>query len=144
MDDEMGKTDIINAVAKNVPKGGVPVLNLAEGINGFFNALKEYRTIHEIEETKREQIHADKDVRITAIKEQANLLRQALENTYKERAHNFDQFFAMLNEGFEKDNDKEINAALSLIVQQIKESPMKQAVQMIQDMKDPNVQEIEI
>jgi hypothetical protein len=56
---------------------------------------------------------------------------------------NFEKLFDMLNEGFSRDDDKEINVALSLITEQIKQSPMKQAVQLMQDINNPNAHEIE-
>ena len=108
------------------------------------NAWKDYQTTREIETTKRTQITADRDVRLAAIQAQADVFHDLIHQTFKEREHNFDQFFTLLKDGFSHDSDQQINAALTMIVAQIKENPMTQAVQMMQQINDPNVKRIDI
>lgn len=110
----------------------------------LFNAWSEFKKIQETEITKREQIAADREVRLTAIRESADALRTLINKTFEERGKNFDQFFALLEQGFENDNDKQINAALALIVEQTKVNPMGQAAELISQINDPNVKFIDI
>jgi hypothetical protein len=110
----------------------------------LINAWKDYKTTHEVETTKRTQIAADRDVRLAAIQAQADVFENLIQNTFGERAHNFDQFFALLKDGFNSSDDRKINAALTMIVEQIKVNPMAQAVQMMQQINDPNVKCIDI
>jgi hypothetical protein len=115
-----------------------------EAANNLISAWKDYQNTHEIEETRRESIRANRNIQLAAIREQADALRKVLEGTFAERSKNFSNFFDMLNEGFSSDDDKKINVALSLITEQIKQNPMKQAVQLMQDINNPSVREIEI
>lgn len=110
----------------------------------LFNVWSELKKIQETEITKREQIAADREVRLTAIRESADALRTLINKTFEERGKNFDQFFALLEQGFENDNDKQINAALALIVEQTKVNPMGQAAELISQINDPNVKFIDI
>lgn len=108
------------------------------------NAWKEYATTCQIEETKREEIRADRDVRIASIKEQGQVWRAFIENTFAERREVFSKSFDMLESGLDSGDDKEINAALAMITEQIKISPMKQAAEMMLAMSDPDVKHIEV
>ena len=108
------------------------------------NAWKEYATTCQIEETKREEIRADRDVRIASIKEQGQVWRAFIENTFAERRDIFSKSFDMLESGLDSGDDKKISAALAMITEQIKVSPMKQAAEMMQAMSDPDVKHIEV
>lgn len=139
----MTKTSIIKSGAKQVAKQA-SAFDFTSGFNNLLNAVSDYQKTCAIEQTRREQIHADRDVRLTALKEQASIFRQALESTFRERADNFHHFFRLLDEGFTKDNDKQINAALTMIVEQTKTAPMMQAMQMMRDINNNDIREIEI
>lgn len=120
------------------------VVDQATLLTDMVSAWREYKNTCEIQRTERERIVADRDVRITAIREQAEIFRQLISETFKERAKNFDQFFDLLNQGFNAKDDKKINAALTMIVEQTKVSPMTEAARLIQSINDPNVDCIEI
>jgi hypothetical protein len=151
----MGTTSIVTLAAARERKKeskkeneeeseNVPIANLVPGFIELLSAWGDYKKTCEIETTRREQIWADRDVRITAIKEQATIFREALRETFRERAALFDKSFEMLDAGFASDNDRKINTALALSVKQVETNPMAQALQLIRDMNDPNVHEIEI
>ena len=110
----------------------------------LINAWKNYQTTREIETSKRTQIAADRDVRLAAIQAQADVFHHLIHKTFEDRTDNFDRFFVLLKDGFACGNDQQINAALTMIVAQIKENPMAQAVQMMQQINDPNVKCIDI
>ncbi|MDR0529414.1 MAG: hypothetical protein LBG69_07400 [Zoogloeaceae bacterium] len=115
-----------------------------EAVNKLVLAWSDYQKIHETEKTKRELIHADRDVQLESIRSQKDVLRDCIKRTFKERAGIFDKSFAMLDQGLASGNDQTVNAALGLITTTIKENPMKHAVQLIQDVHNPNVRVIEI
>lgn len=115
-----------------------------DGVSLLITAWKDYKNTCETERTKRSGIAADRDIRLKAIQEQATAVRTMIERTFSERAKNFDQYFALLNTGFASGNDKQIDVALTMIVEQTKVSPMVQAVQLMNSINDPNVDVIEI
>lgn len=121
-----------------------PVLQATSSATDLFNTYMEYKKTREIEKTKRRQIDADRDVRLSAIREQANILKLLIDNTFSERERNFNKYFSLLEDGFDSDDDKKINAALAMIVEQTKTSPMAQAVSMMQQIQDPDVKYIDI
>jgi hypothetical protein len=121
------------------------VTAVTTGSQNLFNAWKDYATTREAETTKRTQIEANRDVALAAIQAQAETLRMLIEGTFAERAKNFDQYFALLDAGFTNGNEQQINAALTLIVEQTKVSPMMQAAQLMNKINDPgNTDVIEI
>ena len=142
------KNNLIISTASNITKSGAkkltPALDATSGFNNLVTAWKEYKTIQENEATRREQIWADRDVKLAAIREQANTIRQLIEGTFDERSKNFDQYFDLLEKGFSSNNDQMINSALALIVNQTQVSPMAQAAQLMQSINDPDVKSIEI
>lgn len=58
--------------------------------------------------------------------------------------NNFDKFFNILEKGFATNDDRQINAALTMIVEQVKVSPMAKAMEMMKQINDPNVEYIDI
>lgn len=115
-----------------------PVSSVISEGQSLINAWKDYSNTKEIEKTKRDQISANRDVALSSIKEQAEILRNLIEGTFSERAKNFDKYFTMLENGFSSGNDQQINAAMTMIVEQTKVSPMLQAGQLISKINDPN------
>ena len=113
-------------------------------LSDLVNAWKDYQTTREIETTKRTQIAADRDVRLAAIHAQAEAFHRLIDKTFDERSNNFDKFFNILEKGFATNDDRQINAALTMIVEQVKVSPMAQAMQMMKQINDPNVEYIDI
>ncbi|ASM79131.1 hypothetical protein VITFI_CDS3354 (plasmid) [Vitreoscilla filiformis] len=72
------------------------------------------------------------------IQAQAETLRELISSSFAERAIKFDKYFALLESGLASGNDQQINAALTLIVDQTKNSPMAQATQLLNKINDPN------
>ena len=130
-----------NKVAEKVANSANPLSGFTEVVS----AWKEYKQVQAVEETKRAQILKDRDIAVTSIKEQAQLIRFALEKQFGERADNFSELFKRLDEGFERGDDKMIDSMLTGIVELSKISPLAQAVQAVhQQLKDPNVDCVEI
>lgn len=144
----MASTDWINGTVKQLAHGSVKktagVLDAASGVQTLITAWKDYQHTQQVESTRREQIWADRDVKLAAIKEQATIMRQIVDRTFEERASNFKYYFDLLEQGFANGNDQQISAALTMIVEQTKVSPMAQAVALIHSMNDPDVKVIEL
>ncbi len=117
---------------------------VAGSLSDLVNAWKDYQTTREIETTKRTQIAADRDVRLAAIHAQAEVVHRLIDKTFDERSNNFDKFFNILEKGFATNDDRQINAALTMIVEQVKVSPMAKAMEMMKQINDPNVEYIDI
>lgn len=117
---------------------------VAGSLSDLVNAWKDYQTTREIETTKRTQIAADRDVRLAAIHAQAEVVHRLIDKTFDERSNNFDKFFNILEKGFATNDDRQINAALAMIVEQVKVSPMAKAMEMMKQINDPNVEYIDI
>lgn len=107
-------------------------------------AWRDYKTICEQEKTARQVIAANRDVRLKAIQEQANIFKDLIRQTFGERAKNFDHYFSVLNKAIDEKNDKVIDTALTLIVEQTRISPMAQVAELMNSINDPSVNQIEI
>lgn len=131
------------AAQKTAAKAMAP-LEYAEGVTSLINAWRDYKTTHEVETTRRVQIAANRDVQLAAIHEQAHALRTLIDKTFSERATNFSHFFDLLDQGVQRGDDRQINAALSMIVEQTRVNPMAQALQIMSDINNPDTKVIEI
>ncbi|WP_143164429.1 hypothetical protein [Lampropedia hyalina] len=147
----MSKKDLVvhsvkateNLVSANLSKTSA-VLNYADGFGSLVTAWQDYQNTREVEITRREQIAANRDVKLSAIREQAAILQMMIKETFKERERNFDKYFSLLNDGFVNGNEMQINAALNMLVEQTKINPMVQTMQLINSINDPDVKVIEI
>lgn len=80
----MGKIQILN----KLPTKNPATIPFDAASNSFFRILEarnEYKKIAAQEKTKREVIGAWRDVRLAELKNQQEILRLYLENTFKER-----------------------------------------------------------
>ncbi len=126
--------------AKTIVAPAMPALTAVDVLTAF----KEYTRICEAEKTRREEIRADRDVQLASIKEQGRIWRAFIERTFAERRQVFSTSFEMLFRGLDGGNDAAINAALAIITEQIKTSPMKQAAELMLAMNNPDVKHITI
>lgn len=126
------KQDLIllaKEAAKKLPKtsSGDP----SAGLLSLVNAWQTYQQVCQQEKTRRAEIRARAEVEIERIRAQADVLRQFIAETFAERRENFNRFFVQLEEGLHTGNDRQIEVALTLIVTQIKESPIRQAAEVM-------------
>lgn len=115
---------------------GQSVVGFAQGLLEIFEAHNRYLQHRETEITKRIEIEKNAEIEITKIRETTRLLRDYLEMAFSERRENIDRCFKMLDAGLSSGNSQQIDAALSLIVTMIKESPLKQAAEVMQRLKN--------
>lgn len=114
----------------------------AQGFLEVVKARERYLQHRETEITKRVEIQKDAEIEITNIREKAQLLRDYFVMAFSERRENFDRCFKILDVGLSSENNKQIDTALSLIVTMIKESPLKQAAEVMQQLKNRSDSEI--
>lgn len=119
-----------------------PISVVATSGRNLIDAWRDYVSVREVEVTKRAGINAARDVALARIQAQAETLRALIAGTFSERSNNFDRYFSMLEDGFSSGNDKQINVALTLIVEQTKISPMAQVAQLINKINDPEDDDI--
>lgn len=115
-------------------------------LSSFFRILEarnEYKKIAAQEKTKREVIGAWRDVRLAELKNQQEILRLYLENTFKERRKMIDGLFEALDKGMEAGNIHVIDTAINGIVSIAKDSPLKQVDNLIAALKNDNVKVID-
>jgi len=131
-------------VAKKLPtKPPVPgLIDPSAGLMAMVQAWHSYRQTREAEETKRTAIRARAEVEIVRFREQAQLMRECFQMIFAERRENFNRSFNLLEEGLAKGDDRQIEAALTMIVTLVKESPIRQAAEVIRAIKDRNEGEI--
>lgn len=136
----------------NLPKGvpGVDCVSAATtGFTLLMETFKEYNQIKQTEETKRGMIRAQRDVALERIKAQKEILQQYLQNSFGERANNFQKMFEILDEGLATGNDKAIGAAMNMIVKQMEMNPLEGIGQLmscnvVDQIDDPNIDAIDI
>lgn len=120
--------------AKRLPKS--PTFDPSTSLVSLVNAWQAHQQVRQQEKTRRAEIRAHAAVEIERIHAQANILRQFIAEVFAERRENFNRFFAQLDEGLRTGNDRQIEAALTLIVTQIKESPIRQAAEVMRQIRD--------
>lgn len=108
------------------------------------SAWSEYKKVAEAESTKRTEIAAWKEVNITKINAQKEILEQYLAETFKERATTIKEMFQRLDRGIDEGNPDLINATLGGIIEMARISPLKEATKLIAAINNPDVQSIEI
>lgn len=115
-----------------------------DGLNTLVTSVTEYLQFREHEVTRRAEISADRDVRLAIIKQQAKTVQLMIDKTFSERTKNFETFFSMLESGVSNNNEMQINAALTMIVEQTKNSPMAQSALLIDSINNPKIDSIEL
>lgn len=117
---------------------------VASSSKDLFDAWVSYKKVHEVEKTKRESIKAQRDVAITKIKAQKDILEQYLIQSFSERKFVIEETFKRLDSALESDNLDLASQAMQSIVSIVKESPLKQVNELVAMTNDPNIDEIEI
>ena len=81
-------------------------------------------------------IEAWKDVRLTELSHQKEILKTYLEETFKERREMIDGLFDALDKGMDSGNMDVINAAIGGIINLSKDFPLQNVDKLIHAMKD--------
>ncbi len=129
---------LIKTASKTVGKLGqtaVPALNLFDQIKDLYKTRTE-------EKAKRAGIAELAEIRKSELKENANILRDYLTKTFKERRHNFDKFFQLLEDGLDENNRDKIDEASAQIKLLVLNSPLKQALEIVNKVNNRQTGEI--
>lgn len=132
-----GKIQILGKIAKVPAK--IPTAGFEAASNSMQMLIQthhEYKKIAAQEKTKREAIEAWKDVRLTELSHQKEILKTYLEETFKERREMIDGLFDALDKGMDSGNMDVINAAIGGIINLSKDSPLQNVDKLIHAMKD--------
>lgn len=124
--------------------GNVSAQSATTSASMLFSAWSDYKKVQQVESTKREQIKADKEVAIFAIKEQASILRDYLDKVFSEREKVIDRNFSLLNQALESDNLEMANMAMNSITQLVTSSPLAQAKELFASIHNKQVEHIEL
>lgn len=128
-----------------LPKLPVSDLNLvSKSIKLLFDSWKDYKSIHELEVTKREYIKAQRDKKIKEIQDQRDLIEQYLIETFSERKKVITKMFDVLDKGIDTGDKELIANAMNTIIATIQTSPLKDIQNMRLQLDDPDVDFIEI
>lgn len=85
----------------------------------------EYRKATEGEETRREEIRARRDVAVSAIQAQKELIETYFCMCFKERSKALEHLFGVLSHAVDTKNDAELDTALNGILGVVGDSPLK-------------------
>ena len=127
-------------VAKNIAPNLKPVFAVAD----LISAWKEYKKIYEVETTKRAYIDAQREITLERIRSQRAIVEQYLGGVFSERKHSIDKMFEELDKGIEKNDDRIMSLAMSGIISTLQTSPLAGLKELSDQLKDPNVDIIDI
>ncbi len=119
-------------------------LNTVEGLKMVVEAFKENHRVTQEERTKRKNIEVQREIAIKTIKAQRDILKEFIENSFKERKENFDELFKALDKSLEVNDHESLSIILGGIVKLAETSPLSQAKKLINDYENPDVDEIVI
>lgn len=128
----MSKKNLVSAFPKLAKK--LPSLpNMpAQQVITIYSEIVNYYRFREEQITRREEIKRASETEIARIRANADLLREYFQLAFAERGKNFDRAFGILEEAIQSDNNQQVEAALTIILQLVKESPIKQAADIVQ------------
>ena len=104
------------------------VLNQADvvyAVKGLLIEAGEVRKFEAVQETKRADIAARRDIAIATIEAQKQALQLYLEKSFDERKSSFDKLFAVVDHSLETDNMQELALGLQGILTLADSSPFK-------------------
>lgn len=127
---------------KKLPAGG---LNAAQqSMETLYNAYFNYKSVAQVEGTKREAIAAWRDVKLSELSNQREILEHFMKETFKERATVIEGFFEKMDQAIESGNDNLLEKSIMGILTIAKHSPLLQAKDLMEAMRSPDVKVIDL
>ena len=127
---------------KKLPAGG---LNAAQkSIETLYSAYFNYKNVAQVEGTKRQAIATWRDANLTELTNQRELLEQFMKEIFKERATVIEGFFEKLDQALESGNDNLLEKSIIGILTIAKHSPLLQAKNLMDAMRNPDVKVIDL
>jgi len=118
--------------------------NVAKSFDNLVDAWQTCETTKAIEQTKRTQISATRDIQVKMIEENAAVLKDYLHHVFAERRHVIDAMFTQLEQGLGNGNMAQASLAIEAIVKVTQSSPLAGARELIADIHNPRIGHIEI
>lgn len=129
-----GNLSNLSQIANTLKKSSNVPQHLQDTTQDMVSRITEYMQIREIEQTKREEIVAQKEVALAAINTQKELILDCMRHCFAERAAVLQKNFKVIDTALEKGDLSMLNLALSSMVQVIQSSPF-QAIQQVVEAK---------
>ena len=102
------------SVSKNMALGALSSMEM------LMSSYERYKTTVQIETTKREQISAVKDIQISKIQAQKELLRSYLDQTFAERRSTINELFMRLDQAIDSGDVQQISVFVNGITDIVK------------------------
>lgn len=98
----------------------------------------EYLKIREQERTKREMIWSKRDVLVTALNNEKEVILAYFEHRFKERKATLEQFYDVLHRATRSGDSGQLQIALDGILGIVKENPLKDFAEFRKNMSNPD------
>ena len=132
----------LRKIGETVAKGGSKVVGNVNPLAVVAEAVKYLETIQE-EKTKREYIWAKRDVLVTELNNEKEVVLSYFEHRFAERKGALEQFYSRLHRAVDTGNDQHLETALNGILGIIQENPLKDFAEFRKNMaKDDFVLEV--
>jgi hypothetical protein len=133
---------ILSTLPKTLP--AVPLNTVGSSLHLLVTAYQDYQRIAEEQKTKRAAIAAWERVRTEELRQQRTLLETYFTGVFEERRHVIEGFFATLDRAIDSGNDALLTQSISGILAVARQSPLAEAAQLLEAMRNPNVNVIDV
>ena len=127
----------LRKIGSTVTKSGGKVVGTADPLAVVTEVVGYLKTRQE-EQTKREHIWAKRDVLVTELDNEKEVILSYFEHRFAERKGALEQFYSLLHRAVDTGNDQQLQTALSGILGIIQENPLKDFAEFQKKMADPN------
>ena len=104
----------------------------------FITKALEFLREHEAEETQREYIRAQRDVLVTALNNERDLLLDYFDKRFAERRFALEEFFELMHKSVGSKNTDELQVALAGILGILRDNPLGDLAEFRKNWKNPN------
>lgn len=123
---------------EKVVKTGGKVGGVANFALPIIMEVLEHLNTREEERTKREIIWSKRDVLVTALNNEKDVMLAYFEHRFKERHGVLEQYYYLLQRAVDTSNDKALQGALSGILGIIQENPLSDFAEFKKNMSNPD------
>ena len=133
-------------IASTASKGGKKIiseLNPIQALKEVLTSYVEWKRICETEETKRTQIEADMNVDLEEIRAKERVFLEYIGQSFNERKEVFRELFILADKAIEENNVEALALALNGVNEAVKNSPLKDLVDLNSVMSKLNSNDFE-
>ena len=113
------------------------VIDVADTLAVFKEAIVYYKT-RQVEQTKREEIWSKRNILITALNNEKDVLLSYFEQRFAERRSALEQFYNLLHKSVDSGNETQLQTALTGILGIIQENPLSDFAEFRKNMANPD------